>query len=152
MPGVGPKRAELLRKELNVRTALDLLYIFPYKYIDRSKFYKIRDICDADTYVQIVGEILDWNTIGIGKSERLSARFFDGDDEIELVWFKGTKYLKLERGVKYLLFGKPSVFNHRWNFAHPELEPFDRVNPQLLRGLEPYYNTSEKMKSSWLNS
>ena len=152
LKGVGTKRAEMLRKELNVHTALDLLYIFPYKYIDRSKFYKIRDISDEDTYVQIIGEVLDWNTLGVGKAQRLSARFTDGEDEIELVWFKGTQYLNLQRGVRYLLFGKPSLFNHHWNIAHPELQPFDKVNPTTLRGLEPHYNTSEKMKSGLLNS
>lgn len=150
--GVGPKRAEMLKKELGVQTAMDLLYQFPYKYIDRSKFYKIRDIHDEETYVQIIGYITEFHTIGIGGNMRLSAQFCDGEDTIELVWFKGVQYIKLEKGVKYLLFGKPSVFNRTYNFAHPDLELLDKVNINQTKGLEPHYNTSERMKSSWLNS
>ncbi len=152
LAGVGTKRAEMLKKELHVHTALDLLYVFPYKYIDRSRFYKIREIQDDETYVQIIGQVLDWQTIGTGKGQRLSARFTDGESVIELVWFKGVQYVKLERGVDYLLFGKPNIFNHQYNIPHPELERLDRVNLQTHKGLEPHYNTSEKMKTSSLNS
>ncbi len=152
LAGVGSKRAEILRKELHVQTALDLLYVFPYKYIDRSHFYKIRDIQDEETYVQIIGQVLDWQTIGVGKAKRLSARFSDGESIIELVWFKGVQYVKLEKGVDYLLFGKPTIFNHQYNITHPELERLDRINLQTYKGLEPHYNTSEKMKTSYINS
>lgn len=152
LPGVGPKRAEMLRKELKVRTALDLLYVFPYKYIDRSRFYKISEIEDTDTYVQIIGEFLDWKTIGLGKAQRLSARFTDGTDMIEVVWFKGVQYVKLQTGIKYLLFGKPSAFNHQYNIVHPELELLSSVNLEARQGLEPHYNTSGEMKAGWLNS
>lgn len=152
LPGVGPKRAEMLRKELKVRTALDLLYVFPYKYIDRSRFYKISEIEDTDTYVQIIGEFLDWKTIGLGKAQRLSARFTDGTDVIEVVWFKGVQYVKLQTGIKYLLFGKPSAFNHQYNIVHPELELLSSVNLEARQGLEPHYNTSGEMKAGWLNS
>lgn len=95
--GVGAKRADILRKELGVRSALDMLYIFPYKYIDRSKFYFIREIDNEDTYVQIIGTITEWHTIGIGQAQRLSATFSDGYHTIELVWFKGIKYVKLKK-------------------------------------------------------
>ena len=152
LPGVGPKRAAMLKKELHVSTALDLLYVFPYKYIDRSRFYKIREIEDTETYVQIIGEFVDWKTIGIGKSQRLSAMFTDGIDTIEAVWFRGVQYVKLERGVKYILFGKPSYFNHSYNIVHPELELLSRVNLETHKGLEPHYNTSGEMKAGWLNS
>lgn len=152
IPGVGPKRAEMLKKELKVQTALDLLYIFPYKYIDRSRFWKIREIQDEDTYVQIIGVVRGWHTIGAGKTQRLSAEFFDGEDTIELVWFRGVQYVRLECGVRYLLFGKPSSFNHQYNIVHPELEPLSKVNLQTRQGLEPHYNTSEKMKTSWLDT
>ncbi|MBQ7210471.1 MAG: ATP-dependent DNA helicase RecG [Paludibacteraceae bacterium] len=150
--GVGPRRAEILKRELGVTTALDMLYQFPYKYIDRSRFYKIRDIQDEDTYVQIIGKIIDYQTIGVGRAQRLSARFSDGEDEIELVWFRGIQYLKLQKGVSYIVFGKPSVFNHDWNIAHPELELLEKVNLETHKGLEPHYNTTDKMKSSSLNS
>lgn len=142
----------MLKKELHVNTALDLLYIFPYKYIDRSRFYKLREIEDSETYVQIIGEFLDWQTIGIGKKQRLSARFTDGNDIIEVVWFKGVQYLKLQKGVKYILFGKPSYFNHQYNIVHPELELLSKVNLETRQGLEPHYNTSGEMKAGWLNS
>ena len=150
--GVGAKRADILRKELGVKSALDMLYQFPYKYIDRSRFYFIHEIDDEDTYVQIIGHITEWHTIGTGAGARLSATFTDGRHTIELVWFKGIKYLKLERNVKYLLFGKPSRFNHQYNFVHPELTPMNKVKPEMTKGLEPYYNTTEGMKRAGLNS
>ena len=150
--GVGAKRADILRKELGVKSALDMLYQFPYKYIDRSRFYFIHEIDDEDTYVQIIGHITEWHTIGTGAGARLSATFTDGRHTIELVWFKGIKYLKLERNVKYLLFGKPSRFNHQYNFVHPELTPMVKVKPEMTKGLEPYYNTTEGMKRAGLNS
>ena len=150
--GVGAKRADILRKELGVKSALDMLYQFPYKYIDRSRFYFIHEIDDEDTYVQIIGHITEWHTIGTGATTRLSATFTDGRHAIELIWFKGIKYLKLERNVQYLLFGKPSRFNHQYNFVHPELTPMAKVKPEMTQGLEPYYNTSEGMKRAGLNS
>ncbi len=149
---VGAKRADILRKELKVNTALDMVRQYPYKYIDRSRFYRIAEIEDEDTYVQIVGEVTEWHTIGIGKAQRLSATFNDGMHQCELVWFKGVQYVKLQRGVKYLLFGKPSRFNHTYNFVHPELTPWSKVTPEMTQGLEPYYNTTETMKRHGLNS
>ena len=150
--GVGTKRADILRKELGVKSALDMLYQFPYKYIDRSRFYYIHEIEDDDTYVQIIGHITEWHTIGIGNAQRLSATFTDGRHTIELVWFKGVKYVKLERNVQYLLFGKPSRFNHQYNFVHPELTPMSKVQPEMTQGLEPHYNTTEGMKRAGINS
>lgn len=150
--GVGTKRAALLKKELHVETALDMLYVFPYRYVDRSRFYLIRDIDDEDTYVQMYGRILDFQTLGVGKAKRLTARFQDEvGDVIELVWFRGVEYVKLQVGMEYLLFGKPSAFNHQYNIVHPELTPRSKVTPQMCQGLEPHYNTSEKMKTSSLN-
>lgn len=150
--GVGSKRATLLQNELHVQTALDMLYVFPYKYVDRSRFYNLRDIEDEDAYIQVVGQVLDWQTIGVGRSQRLTARFQDKvGDIVELVWFKGVQYVKLQPGVDYLLFGKPSAFNHAYNFVHPELTPMSKVKPEMCTGLEPHYNTSEKMKSGALN-
>ena len=150
---VGAKRADILRKELRVNTEHEMLVKCPpYKYIDRSRFYKIVELDDEDTYVQIVGEVTEWHTIGIGKAQRLSATFFDGTHQCELVWFQGVKYVKLQRNVPYLLFGKPSRFNHIYNFVHPELTPMSKVTPEMTQGLEPYYNTTETMKRHGLNS
>ena len=150
--GVGAKRADILRKELGVQTALDMLRQYPFKYIDRSKFYKIAEIEDDETYVQIVGEVTEWHTIGVGKAQRLSAQFSDGTHLIELVWFKGVQYIKLQKGVRYLLFGKPTRFNHQYNFVHPELTPMSQVKPEMTQGLEPHYNTTERMKKAGINS
>ena len=149
---VGAKRADILRSELKVNTAMDMLRQYPYKYIDRSRFYRIAELDDEDTYVQIIGEITEWHTIGIGRAQRLSATFFDGTHQCELVWFKGVQYVKLQKGIKYLLFGKPSRFQHIYNFVHPELTPMSKVTPEMTQGLEPYYNTTEKMKRHGLNS
>jgi len=149
---VGSKRADILRSELNVRTAMDMLRVYPYKYIDRSRFYRIAELDDEDTFVQIIGEVTEWHTIGIGKAQRLSATFFDGTHQCELVWFRGVQYVRLQKGVKYLLFGKPSVFNHTFNFVHPELTPWNKVTSEMTSGLEPYYNTTERMKHINLNS
>ena len=149
---VGAKRADILRNELGVNTALDMIRYYPYKYIDRSRFYKIAELDDEETYVQIIGEVTEWHTIGIGKAQRLSATFYDGTHQCELVWFQGVQYVKLQRGIKYLLFGKPSRFNHIYNFVHPELTPMSKVTPEMTQGLEPYYNTTEKMKRTGLNS
>lgn len=150
--GVGAKRADILRKELGVQTAMDMLRQYPFKYIDRSRFYHITDIADEDTYVQIVGEITEWHTVGVGKAQRLSAQFSDGTHLVELVWFKGVQYVKLQKGIRYLLFGKPSRFNHTYNFVHPELTPISQVRPEMTQGLEPYYNTTDTMKRAGLNS
>lgn len=150
--GVGTKRADILRKELGVQTAQDMLRQYPFKYIDRSRFYRIAEIDDEETYVQIVGELTEWHTVGVGKAQRMSAQFTDGSHTVELVWFKGVQYLKLKKGVQYLLFGKPSRFNHAYNFVHPELTPMSEVKPEMTQGLEPYYSTTERMKKSGVNS
>ncbi len=150
--GVGTKRADTLRKELGVETALDMLRVYPYKYTDRSRFYKIHEIADEETSVQIIGEIIEWHTIGVGKGQRLSATFTDGQHTIELVWFRGVQYIKLDKNVPYLLFGKPTRFNHQYNFVHPELTPMSKVTPQMTQGLEPDYTTTDKMKQCGLNS
>ncbi len=150
--GVGSKRADILRKELGVNTALDLLHHYPFRYIDRSRFTRIREIDNEETWVQIKGQVIDYQTVGIGKTARLTATFSDGDDTVELVWFRGIQYIKLEKNKPYLLFGKPSVFNHQYNFPHPELTPLDKVNPQTTQGLMPLYNTTERMKTARLDS
>jgi len=149
---VGSRRADILRKELKVVTALDLLYHFPYRYIDRSRFYRISEIADEDTAVQIIGQITEYHPIGVGPSKRLSATFTDGTSNIELVWFKGVKYVKLELNTPYLLFGKPSLFNHTWNIVHPELTPMSKVKPEMTLGLEPQYPTTEGMKRAGMTS
>ena len=153
--GVGPKKAELLLKELGVRTVEDMLYVFPYRYVDRSKFHKISDISINSQYVQIRGKITSIEEIGTGKGARLSAMFNDGEHEVQLVWFKGVNYIKntLKCNVEYIMFGKPNEFNGRFNFVHPELDTANEAaTKQNNGGMQGLYNTSEKMKSAGLNS
>lgn len=124
MQGVGPHRAELLEKELGIKTLGDLLSYYPYKYVDRSRIYRISDIDGNMPYVQLCGQILSMESIGEGRGRRLVAHFSDGSGIIDLVWFQGLKYV--EKSVtcrkSYLLFGKPQVFNGRLQIAHPEIE------------------------------
>ena len=153
LPGVGPKKAELFNKELKIFSFEDLLYYFPYKYIDRSRTYKIKEIDGNMPYIQLRGEILNFETQGEGKGRRLIARFSDGTGIIELVWFKGIKFIieKYKPGTEYTLFGKPIRFGNKFNIAHPEIDPIDDIIDKAP-GLQAYYNTTEKMKSHFLNS
>ena len=146
LPGVGPKRAELLNKELEIFTYLDLLHYYPYKYIDRSKTYKINEIDGSMPYIQLRGKIVSYTTHGEGARRRLTALFSDGSGVIELVWFKGIRYItdRYKPGTEYTLFGKPTLFNGKFNIAHPELDPIDdRIDNTT--GLQGYYTTTEKM-------
>lgn len=126
LKGVGPNRAKTLGDELKVFTVRDLLYTFPFKYIDRSVIYTIRELRDDMPYVQIVGHITDMETEGEGRKHRLKAIFTDGTGFVDIVWFNAFKYIEksLRFDQKYLLFGKPSSFNGRISFAHPELEVY----------------------------
>lgn len=153
LPGVGPKRADLLNKELEIHTYLDLLHYYPYKYIDRSKTYKISEIDGSMPYIQLRGRIVSYNTHGEGARRRLTALFSDGTGVIELVWFKGIRYIieRYKPGTEYTLFGRPTLFYGKFNIAHPELDPIDdRIDNTT--GLQGYYNTTEKMKNAFLNS
>lgn len=154
LPGVGPKKASLFAAELGIRSVEDLLRHFPYKYVDRSRFYYIHEINGNMPYIQVKGQILKFDKIGEGKNMRLSAIFTDGKDTIELVWFKGIKFIleKYKTGVTYVVFGKPAPFNGKYNIVHPEIEPGTQKSIDELAGLQPFYNTSEKMKSGYLNS
>lgn len=124
LQGVGPHRAELLEKELGIKTVNDLLTYYPYKYVDRTHIYKICEIDGNMPYVQLCGQILSFETIGEGKGKRMVAHFSDGTGIIDLVWFQGIKYAANAYKVRvpYLIFGKPNVFNGRINLAHPEIE------------------------------
>ncbi len=153
LPGVGPKRAELLARELGIRSYHDLLYYFPYKYIDRSKTYHINEITGSMPYIQLKGRILSFTTQGEGARRRLIATFGDGTGTIDLVWFKGIKYVtdRYKVGVEYTLFGKPTLFNGRYNIAHPEIDLVDEIIDRNI-GLQAYYTTTEKMKNAFVNS
>ena len=153
--GVGPKRADMLKKEINVSSYEDMLYYFPYRYIDRSKFYPIAELTEASSYVQVRGRILRMKLEGEGRKQRLKALFSDGVSSMELVWFKGVKFAQeaYKEGHEYVAFGKPTFFNGRATLAHPEMETVAEAQAKLsLGGLQGLYNTTEKMKNGFLNS
>jgi len=154
IPGVGPARAEWLKKELNLLNQEDLLYFFPYKYIDRTRFQVISELTADASYVQLKGQILSFETLGVGRSKRIKALFTDGTGSLELVWFKGLKYVedKYKLGQVYVVFGKPSVYGHQLSIAHPDIETPAEQTGQPKAGLQPFYTTTEKMKAHYLNS
>jgi ATP-dependent DNA helicase RecG len=154
LPGVGPRKAELLKQELRIVSYEDLLYYFPYRYVDRSKIFKINEIHPDMQYVQVKGRIVALRTIGEGRTKRLSAWLDDGTGRIELVWFKGLKYVqgRLRSDLDFIAFGKPVVYGGQINIVHPEMEKYDESKVRLQAGLQPQYITSEKLKSNFLNS
>lgn len=153
LQGVGPQRATMLNKELEIFSLHDLLYYFPYKYVDRSRLYYIHEIDGNMPYIQLKGQILSFETVGEGRQRRLVAHFSDGTGVVDLVWFQGIKYLigKYKAHEEYIVFGKPTIFNGRINIAHPDIDPAKDLTLSAM-GLQPYYNTTEKMKRAGLNS
>lgn len=153
LPGVGPQRAAVLNKELSLHSLQDLLYYFPYKYVDRSRLYYIHEIDGNMPYIQLKGEILSFETFGEGRQRRLVAHFSDGTGVVDLVWFQGIKYLlgRYKVHTEYIVFGKPTVFNGRINVAHPDIDPAEGLVLSNM-GMQPYYNTTERMKRGGLNS
>lgn len=153
LSGVGPQRASVLNKELGIYSLHDLLYYFPYKYVDRSRIYYIQEIDGTMPYIQLKGEILSFETAGEGRQRRLIAHFSDGTGVVDLVWFQGIKYLvgKYKVHQEYIVLGKPTFFNGRINMAHPDIDSASDLKLSSM-GLQPYYNTTEKMKRSSLNS
>ena len=154
LPGVGPNRKKMLSNELGIETFGDLLEYYPYKYVDRSKVYTIHELTGDMPYVQVIGHILSFETYPMGpRKERVVAHFSDGTAICDLTWFNGGKYAKqtYKIGVEYLVFGKPTIFNNRINFTHPDLDDASKVDLSAM-GMQPYYNTTEKMKKSGLNS
>ena len=154
IPGIGPKRAATLLAELGMRTVEDLLTYYPYKYIDRSRFYTIREVNENMPYIQLKGRIISFEKRGEGRSQRLVATFTDSTGFIELVWFKGIKFVesKYRLNQEYIAFGKPARYGTKLNIAHPEMEALTNENEQKNIGLQAYYNTTEKMKTNFLNS
>lgn len=155
LPGVGPKKSEILKKEINVSSYGDLLCYYPYKYVDRSKYYRIKEITSASMYVQIRGTILKTTLQGQGRTQRVVALFSDGESAIELIWFKGAKYAmdKYKPGHEFVAFGKVSEFNGSYNLVHPEMETIaEAASKQSMGGVQGMYNTTEKMKNAFLNS
>jgi ATP-dependent DNA helicase RecG len=154
LSGVGPKRAELLNKELRIFTFRDLLYYFPFKYIDRTRFYKIAELDPDLPFVQVKGKITGYTTEGHGAGKRLVADFQDETGTIKLVWFKGGKWItgSYSPGIEYVVFGKPGVFNGIVNIVHPEIEGTDKLAERLNSALQAQYSTTEKLKNQFITS
>ena len=154
LPGVGPNRKKMLSEELGIKTFGDLLEYFPYKYVDRSKVYTIHELTGDMPFVQVVGTILSFETFKMSaRKERVVAHLSDGTGICDLTWFNGGKYAKQNYriGTEYLVFGKPTVFNNRINITHPDIDEASKVDTTAM-GMQPYYNTTEKMKKTGLNS
>jgi len=154
LKGVGPQRAEMLKKELGVFTFGDLVTYYPFRYIDRSKFYRVTEINSNLAYVQLKGYIDTIELIGGKRIIRMTAQFRDETGSIELVWFNGFKWLKdkFKPGQQYVIFGKPSYFNGKYNITHPEVELPADENAPIVSNLQAFYNSSEKLKSRGLDS
>ena len=154
LKGVGPRKAELLARELNISTFADLITYYPFRYVDRSRFYTVSQINDESAYVQLRGKITGVQLLGTGHATRLSATFRDASGSIELIWFQGIKWVKDKFGAdeEYVIFGKPSLFNGRYNISHPEVETWAMHSTQAADTLQPFYNTTEKLKAQGLNS
>ena len=153
LQGVGPQRASVLNKELNIHSLHDLLYYFPYKYVDRSRLFYVHEIDGNMPYIQLKGRILSYESVGEGRNKRLVAHFSDGTGIVDLVWFKGLKYVtgRYKVNEEYVVFGKPTIFNGRVNVAHPDIDSADGLVISSM-GLQPHYNTTERMKRGGLNS
>ena len=149
LPGVGPKRAEMLGKELGITTIKDLIYTFPFRYVDRSRFYAVSEITDCNAYVQMRGTVRNKTISGTGSKMRLVVLFSDGTGNIELVFFKGIKWTdqKINVGSEYIVFGKPSQFNDRINFVHPEIEPVSSAAAGTRMPMTGVYSSTEKLTS-----
>lgn len=155
LKGVGPKKAKLLIDELNIHTFNDLLNYFPFRYVDKSKVYKVKDIASDSVWFQLKGKITNVTSVGDKRTRYITAKFQDDSGTIDLVWFRGLKWIQSQfiPGKEYIVFGKPSVFKNHFNFVHPEVEEYDKVRNNISQNrLEGIYNSTEKLKNSGLGS
>ena len=154
LPGVGPRKKEILSKELNIKTFGDLLEYYPYKYVDRTQIFRIAQLQGDMPYVQVKGHILSFEEFDMGpRKKRLVAHFTDGWNVADLVWFQGTKYVlnTYKVGVEYIVFGKPSVYGGRYQFAHPDIDEATELKLAEM-GMQPHYGTTDRMKKSGITS
>ena len=154
LPGVGPSRKKILTTELGIETFGDLLMYFPYKYVDRSRLYTVKELTGDMPFIQVKGRMLSFETFEMGpRKERVVAHFTDGTAVMDLTWFNGGKFAKktYKTNTEYIVFGKPTIFNGRINVVHPDIDPADGFELSGM-GLQPYYSTTEKSKKSSLTS
>ena len=153
LPGIGPQRAKLLEAELGIKTWHDLLYTFPYKHIDRSRLYKIRELTTDMPFVQVMGQFRSFEEAGQGRKHRLTGHFWDGEMFLDVTWFQGISFIKksVKVGKDYILFGRPSVYGGRLCVNHPDLD-----NPESTvlstMSMQPYYMTTDRMKKAGVTS
>ncbi|MDD3875909.1 MAG: ATP-dependent DNA helicase RecG [Bacteroidales bacterium] len=154
LKGVGEQKAELLKKELGIFYFRDLLHHYPFRYVDKSQFYKVNEIKDENFYYQLKGYIRDFQTIGHKQSQRITAVFYDETGEVELLWFKGLKWIKefVKSGQVYTIYGKPKSFRGVFSFVHPELEIYEPQKTTNMIQFESVYNSTEKLKANFLDS
>ncbi len=154
LKGVGPKRAALLKNEIGVHTFGDLLQYYPFRYIDKSRIHKISEITSDLAYVQLRGTISNLKVIGKPRAQRLTAILSDESGAMELVWFKGFKWLdgKFKPGVEYIIFGKPALFNNKYNIVHPEVDLPDEESEDLSKVLQGHYSCTENLRTRGLSS
>ncbi|MCR4619594.1 MAG: ATP-dependent DNA helicase RecG [Paludibacteraceae bacterium] len=154
LKGVGPARAKVLEREANIRTVGDLLQYYPYRYVDRSHIYTCAEINDETQYVQLKGTITNVRKTGTPHKERVEATFSDSTGSIQLVWFRGTKYIlnRFQEGSTYLVFGKPTRYQHLFNIPHPEVDEATEENERKNLGWMAMYNTTERMKNAGLGT
>ena len=154
LKGVGPKKGELLAKELGIKTVLELLHHFPFRYIDRTRFFKIIELTEELPLVQLVGRILSMQTIGEKHKKRIIAKFADESGIMELVWFQSLKWIEehVIIGNVYIAFGKPILFNGSYSISHPELEAYPRAQEKGNLTLQPIYNSTDKLRKAFLDS
>lgn len=154
LKGVGPQRADLLRKDLGIFTYGDLLEHYPFRWADKSKYYKVSQINSDQAEIQLIGKITQVDEVGEGRGKRLVAHFEDETGQTELVWFKGIKWIKpaIKLRVPLVIYGKPSVYRNSYNFVHPEMETLEEHQKSLVKGLLPVYRSSEKLNGRGLGS
>ena len=147
LKGVGPSRADLLKKELGIHTFQDLLNLFPNRYLDRTQYYKVATLLQTNSEVQIVGKITHIKTVEQKRGSRLVATFRDETGSMELVWFRGQKWLKenLKLNIPYVIFGKTNFFNGNFSMPHPEMELLSEHEKSIRQALQPVYPSTEKL-------
>ena len=155
LKGVGPQRADLLRKELGIYKYGDLIYLFPNRYLDRTKYYKIYDLQNSTAEVQIIGKVINIKTVEFAKGKsRLIATFIDDTGQMELVWFQGQKWVResLQLNVIYVVFGKTTSFSNTFNMAHPEMELLSEHQQNIRSAMQPVYPSTEKLTNRGISN
>ena len=154
LKGVGPNRSEILKKEFQIFTFKDLLYFFPFRYIDRTNFYKIKEIEKSSSDVQIIGKFLELRFHNNSKNNRLIGVFTDGEQKIEIVWFRATKWIEksIKLNTDYVVYGKPNWFSNSFSIAHPELDLLKDYKNKFIKGLLPIYSSNERILSKGITN